>query len=112
MEAENMKERDETPVESRSSESALKLLLCGVFTPNDSDARLHDIAKQYHHECESYDLSVCGCIDEVTGVAIPENSCQMIDLNNHARRVLDRLVEENRGLSKRAIRTAISRYCR
>lgn len=72
--------------------------------------RLHEIAQAYHAECEAYDLVTCSCRDEVTGVAIPLTRRERQLVNVHALQVLNRLVRENKDLTKQEIVVAIGRY--
>jgi hypothetical protein len=81
------------------------------WTPTEKDKTLHELAKRYHDETESYDRTVCtGPI--VRGSIQAANSRELALINRNARPVFDRIAREaaSHGISKIELWHAVGRH--
>jgi hypothetical protein len=87
-------------------------LLCGTFYLSEKDIALHQLAEQYHNECDEYDKSVCS--GERDGVPMPLSRYEFVAINKHALKVRERIIAaaEMNGASKREIVLAIQQWHR
>lgn len=90
--------------------SGSNALLSGTFELSDKDVALHQLAQQYHEECEEYDKTICS--GKRDGVAMPINGQEMAMINKHARSVRERVIAAAgmRDASKREMVQAIQRW--
>lgn len=82
------------------------------FTLSPKDAKMDELAHEYHRDCEAYDASVCSA--NVRGEATPTCPRELALVNRNASRVLQEVLAKAaaEGIDAKDMRRAISRASR
>lgn len=81
------------------------------FQITDREIRLHELAKQYHMQCEAYDVQVCTGPTTKDGI-MPATPKELAMINKNAYKVLQEIrnIAQQEGFTIAELGRAISRY--
>jgi len=71
------------------------------------ESSLRIIAEIYHKECDAFDFVICGGVNPRTGEPTPVTNSELHQINKNARKVKERLVNQNPQFTAQDIHKAI-----